>query len=396
MDEQQPEANGAPKKFVMPHRPRIPAETTQGRLFARHIVAKDLSTFAKYVDQGAAVGSADLEALGKLALLNLIVMDDSLDKTPALTEESLALLTPDDVETLAKAIAKACNLQPDSTIKGLRGLGEALQESLSAFAKQLTESADAIKKTIAKSFGTLPKTVTASLGEKFSALSAARNALNATNAVSSAIEAHERNLGLTGRALPEVNLPTHSMPKRVELLNFEAFRPPRFEETAPGRAAARAVTASEESARQLTEVAGLMGTMAEQMAALQTVFLSEVLPEWFRNLEDGGKATTTTLRQAEKSLFWAKWALIASVFVSVAMTGWQVWLAREYKVENDKQQETSETLMRQQLRALQELKKPPVAARSEAAQLNAPATSETPSLSTTPKEHSQKPTKAAP
>jgi hypothetical protein len=98
-----------------------------------------------------------------------------------------------------------------------------------------------------------------------------------------------------------------------------------------------------------------MAKMGEQMAALQTVFLSEVLPEWFRNLEDGARATNTTLRQAESSLFWAKWALVASVVLSVLMTGWQVWLAREYKLENDKQQESSELLMRQQLAAVREL-----------------------------------------
>jgi hypothetical protein len=97
--------------------------------------------------------------------------------------------------------------------------------------------------------------------------------------------------------------------------------------------------------------------MAEQMADLHTVFLSSVLPEWFNNLESSADATNTTLRQVESSLFWAKWALVASVAVTVMMTGWQVWLAAQYEAANDKQQARSELLMTQQLSALQELTK---------------------------------------
>ena len=51
----------------------------------------------------------------------------------------------------------------------------------------------------------------------------------------------------------------------------------------------------------------------------------------------------------------AKWALEAAVVLSALMTGWQVRLAREYKLKNDEQQESDELLMRLQLAAIREL-----------------------------------------
>ena len=101
----------------------------------------------------------------------------------------------------------------------------------------------------------------------------------------------------------------------------------------------------------------MVGQMASQMEKLQTMFLTEVLPEWHTNLEGSAKSASTALVQAERSLFWAKWALIASVVVTVLMTVWQVWIAHDYNLENDIQQNTSELLMRQQLAASQELNK---------------------------------------
>jgi hypothetical protein len=144
--------------------------------------------------------------------------------------------------------------------------------------------------------------------------------------------------------------------QRTEI-DISALRPTRFEETPLGRATSRTVAASEESARQLQEVVGLVAQMAEQTEKLQTVFLTEVLPQWFKNLKDASNASNEMLTQTGKSLSWAKWALIGSVFVTILMTCWQLWIASEYKLENDAQQKTSESLMRQQLLAAQELNK---------------------------------------
>ena len=135
---------------------------------------------------------------------------------------------------------------------------------------------------------------------------------------------------------------------------------PKFEETPIGRA----TIASEDSATQLRQVAGLVGDMADKLANLHTVFLTEVIPQWVKSLEENAGAMQQSLSNAEdnltnaeENLKWAKWALIASVVVTILMTIWQIWIAREYKLENDKQQTASVLIMKEQLKASQELNK---------------------------------------
>lgn len=345
-------------KIDLRRRERVPAVTTQGRYFARHLVVRDLPIFDEYIQKGDAATVADHEKLGKLALLTLVAGGDDDEITPALTEATFTALTPDDITTLANAVAIACRLTLSSTTNSIDALGAALLKSLSEIARQVADTADAIRRTFTHNFGALSTSLQANLQDKFLAVSAARAALGSSSAVGAAVKGLGRQSAILGStsslAMPSIGGTLKAAKRNVDL---DALRPPRFEETAAGRTAARAASASEESARQLTEVAGLMGTMADGMASLQTVFLSEVLPKWFRDLEEGGDATRTTLRQAESSLEWAKWALVASVVVSLMMTGWQIWLAREYKLENDAQQDRSELLMQQQLTALQELNK---------------------------------------
>lgn len=358
MTEQQNPGEHQPKKLVLRRRKRVAAETTQGRLFARHIVTGDLPTFAKYVDEGNTTTSTDYAALGKLALLTLVCADDGEERVPALTEETFSLLTETDIVALVKAVAEACELASPSSVATLAALGSGLFSCLSFIAKQMAESSAAIKRSIESNFSSVSQSLRSELQDKFSALSEIRNALGSSSAVDAIRQAQERNSTLLGAGSnPRLARFESVLPPidSVRVPNYEAFIPPKFEDTPAGRTAARVASAGEESAKQLSEVAGLMGKMAGQMAELQTVFLSKVLPEWFRNLEDGASTTNTTLRQAESSLFWAKWALVASVVVSVLMTGWQVWLAREYKLENDKQQDGTELLMQQQLKAIQEL-----------------------------------------
>lgn len=358
MSEPQNSRDSTSRPFVLRPRKRVPAETTLGKFFARHVLTSDLATFSLYLtgDDATTATEAHNEALGKLALLSLVCANES-DNAPALTNESAALLVQADIAALAKAVGKANELEAASTTDTLRVLGEGLRQRLQALSNQVAESSEAIRQSIEANFGTLSAVVQANLGDSLSALSAARTALGTTAAVEAARQAQERHSSAIGNALsrtPRVG-DTITRFEQPFVPNLDVLRPRKFEETTAGKTAARAASASEESAKQLTEVAGLMGTMAEKMAALQTVFLSEVLPQWFQNLEDGANATRTTLRQAESSLFWAKWALVASVVVSILMTGWQVWLAREYKLENDRQQENAELLMRQQLEAAREL-----------------------------------------
>lgn len=119
----------------------------------------------------------------------------------------------------------------------------------------------------------------------------------------------------------------------------------------------RAAIASEDSATQLREVAGLVGDMADKLANLHTVFLTEVIPQWVSSLKLNGEAMNQSLQNADDNLRWAKWALIASVIVTLATTVWQIWIAHDYKLENDTQQTDALLIMKEQLKASQELNK---------------------------------------
>ena len=128
---------------------------------------------------------------------------------------------------------------------------------------------------------------------------------------------------------------------------------PPIAETPIGRAA----IAGEESARQLKEVASMAAEMTDKIATLSEVMLTDVLPKWFANLQDGANTTNESLLQAKTSVNLARKAIIWSIVVTVAMTMWQILLAREYKLENDEQQNKSLELMSKQLKESQDLNK---------------------------------------
>jgi len=61
---------------------------------------------------------------------------------------------------------------------------------------------------------------------------------------------------------------------------------------------------------------------------------------------------------AHESIFYAILKVIHTQgAVITTKFGWQVWLAREYKLENDSQQQRNVQLMQKQLTAIRELKK---------------------------------------
>lgn len=97
--------------------------------------------------------------------------------------------------------------------------------------------------------------------------------------------------------------------------------------------------------------------MSAHVEKLQTTFIVDVLPQWRKELDDGANATNANLQQAKDSLWWTKWAVITSIAVTLATTGWQLSVARMYKLEDDEQQKVTEQLLREQLQAARDLNK---------------------------------------
>lgn len=341
--------NKGQKKLKISIKEKKPVITSQGIFYVRYMAVSDLEKFSSYLDNTKDSSPTNLKSIGELALKTFVCNDNSSDNKPVLTEEIYEQLTTEDIEALAIAVARECNanLLPEGDL--LEALGTAIFDVISRYTKNTAE----INQTLAKNFQSVSESVRASLGDSLKGMFSITESLKMSPALDSITNSTASLGSLCASSLSKntSQFVRDNLEKKSEVIELY-HRPiiPKLEQTPAGRAA----IASEESARQLREVAGLVGQMAEQLGKLHTVFLTEVVPQWVNDLEASSQTTNKTLNQAERSLFWAKWALIASVIVTVLMTGWQLYVAREYKLENDGQQKTSELLMRQQLEAVQE------------------------------------------
>jgi len=327
---------------------RVPASTTQGTFYARQMAIRDIRAFADYFDGKREKSSMDLRLLGELLLKSLVCTGAGPEMVPALSEEIYSKLTGDDICVLAGAVAKASSVGPLREGDCATALGTAMLEMMTEQSRMMAESAVEMKRMLDKNFGSLSATLKAALGQNLTGLSAITERLTMSPAVEAIRRIQEDRQSLADRLANSV---VPGLQKNAALLRPLDFEPhlariefPKVEDTPIGRAA----IAGEESARQLQEVVGLIGQMSEQLGRLHALFLTEVIPQWVKNIEDGSKATNTTLNQAERSLFWAKWAICASIVVTVLVTGWQLGVARDYKRDHDRQQNTSEDLLRAQ------------------------------------------------
>jgi len=332
----------------------IPINTSQGILYVRHLSVGDFKKFSGVFNEKKDKNETDLKALGEFAVKTLVSSDDSFEDTSELTEDGFSQLSEDDIRSLVEGIIKASNLPELSGGEVLQDLGSLIFDEFLDQIKRLREMnekmSEKMKSTLNSAFGSISHGAMKSLVDSMSSLNLARSSLQLSPVVESYRkfhEDHERLLGASKSILSDVNvfeMRKHQLPE-LPIHNIA--------DTPMGRAA----NASEESAAQLREVAGMVGNMADKLANLHTVFLIEVLPQWGNSLKENSKAMSITLEQAETNLAWAKWALIISVIMTTLMTGWQIWIASDYKLDNDKQQSVSLSIMEEQLKASQDLNK---------------------------------------
>lgn len=347
-------AAGAGKKSILSIKikDRQPVATSQGTFYVRHLSVGDMKVFTGYFDEKKDKASHDLRALGELALKTLVCTDNGPEKTSALTEEIFSRLSSTDIELLIDGVIEVSGLTPLPESKTLESLGSIVFDQVTSDIKRTLETAENLKRSMSSAFGSLSQGAMKSLVDSMSSLNAVRDSLKLSPAVEAfrkVQEDHDRLFGGMAHKdlLAQAKILEMPQPRMPELYR------PKFEDTPLGRAA----IASEDSATQLREVAGLVGDMADKLANLHTVFLTEVIPQWVDSLKDNSDAMKRTLIQTEKSLFWAKWALIASVVVTIAMTAWQNSIASDYKLDNDKQQTDALLIIKEQLKVSQELNK---------------------------------------
>lgn len=148
--------------------------------------------------------------------------------------------------------------------------------------------------------------------------------------------------------------------------------PPRPEETKIGKATLA-------TAEQLQEVVRLNSEMVSHVSGLTEIFVKDVFPQWQQKLADDQAAAAEILKRsqeeatnrqkeaqasldkANKSLLVAIYALIASVVVTIGCTGWQLWVAKQYRAEDTQAQASGGTVAEEQLKELKALREELVA-----------------------------------
>lgn len=350
---------------ILKPREKIPVNTTEGTLYVRHLLFVDISKIAEFFKMDPPA----LADAGRAVLLRLTSMTSASEDKTEVDKAIFNSLNEQDLRSLATTIAKESHLGALAEGDSLTALGRAVQEEIKRATKEFAKTFAEVKRSWDSKFVTLPETIRAALqssligiddiSKRLRESSAVeffqKSFVESTPAIEQYLRANKTIIDATNSSDVGGNVITaDGKPGSM----FNRYFPPPIElpdfETLP---IGRAAKATEEMARQITEVAGLLGEMGARIGELSTTIVGTAVPEWMKNLEGDRESTRKTLDQARNSLRWTKWAVIVSVLVTMLMTGWQVWLAREYKLDNDRQQNAIESLLRGQLEVAQQFRK---------------------------------------
>lgn len=324
--------------------------TSIGTLHARHPYSSDWKDFEL----------EDSVELGRVAIQRLCNRIEDKHDGSALHEDDLKLLTDADCQELVKAIAKQSGWRELPDGSGLKELGELIKEEKQAITERHQKMLGDLRKSIDSSYSFLGKGALDKLQEQMAGLANIRSSLAGAESLQAALRAaalpdESWRKSLAGmdtidKAMRGLN--AENVTAQIELPRAydvpKLIMPPRFEETPMGRATLESV----ENSRQ---VAAKMDDLVVVVAGLNQTLVQDVLPAWFNKIEEDQKAAKSAFDQAARGLWWTKWAVIASVFVTIAATWWQVDVAKSIDRENSEQQKRAEAVLREQLAAQQKL-----------------------------------------
>lgn len=348
-------ANGAEAKnkglnldALIPEKTSI--ATSIGTLYVRQPYSSDW----KYLELEDAV------ELGRISIQRLCNrIEDKHDSSPLL-DDDLKLLTDADCQALVQAIAKQSGWRELPGESGLKELGGVIKEEKRAITERHEKMLGDLRKSIDSSYSFLGKGALKKLQEQMAGIADIRRSLAGSESLQAALRAatlpeeswRKTLVGMDhiGKAMRDLKAESATaqigLPRTYEAPKF--ITPPRFEETPMGRATLESV----ENSRQVAEK---MDALVVVVAGLNQTLVQDVLPAWFNKIEEDQNAAKGAFNQAARGLWWTKWAVIASVLVTIAATWWQVDVAKSIDRENSEQQKRAETVLREQLAAQQKL-----------------------------------------
>ncbi len=324
--------------------------TSIGTLYARHPHRSDWKDFELE-------GSVEL---GRVAIQRLCSRIEDKHDSSALHDNDLNLLTDADCQPLVQAIAKQSGWRELPDGSGLKELGELIKVEKQAITEQHEKMLGDLRKSIDSSYSFLGKGALDKLQEQMAGIANIRSSLAGTDSLQAALRAaalpeeswRKSQAGMDTFDKAMCGLNAENVTAQIELPRAydvpKLIMPQRFEETPMGRATLESV----ENSRQ---VAKKMDDLVVVVAGLNQTLVQDVLPAWFNKIEGDQEAAKSAFDQAACGLRWTKWAVIASVFFTIAATWWQVDVAKSIDRENSEQQKRSEAILREQLAAQQKL-----------------------------------------
>lgn len=345
-------AEEKPKKFnldaLLPTKGSV--ATSIGTLYARHPYSSDWEDFEL----------EDRVELGRVAIQRLCNRIEDKHDSSALHDDDLNLLTDADCQELVQAIAKQTGWRELPDGSGLKELGELIKVEKQAITERHEKMLGDLRKSIDSSYSFLGKGALDKLQEQMAGIANIRSSFAGTESLQAALRA----TALPGESWRKSLAGIDTIDKAMRGLNAEnvtaqielpraydvpkLILPPRFEETPMGRATL-------ESVENSRKVAKTMDDLVVVVAGLNQTLVRDILPAWFNKIEEDQKGAKSAFDQAARGLWWTKWAVIASVFVTIAATWWQVDVAKSIDRENSEQQKRSEVIQREQLAAQQKL-----------------------------------------
>lgn len=316
---------------------KAPIATSVGTLFVRHPHSSDW----KYLDQDDPIQSARVSVQRLCSRV-----EDKRDSSPLL-DDDLNGLTDSDYQALVPAIAKQSGWRnlPDGS--GLEELGAAIKEEKKLMTERHEKMLGEMRKSIESSYSFLGKGALEKLQEQMAGIADIRKTLTGTESIQAALRAATLPEDAWRKSLAAENVAAEvEFPRAYDAP--KTMMPPRFEETPMGRATLESV----ENSRQVAEK---MDALVVVVAGLNQTMVQDVLPAWFKKIGEDQQSAKESASQAARSLQWTKWAVIASVFVTIAATWWQVDVAWSIDRENSEQQKRVETLLREQLEGQRKL-----------------------------------------
>lgn len=324
--------------------------TSIGTLYTRHPYSSDWTDFEL----------EDSVELGRVAIQRLCNRIEDKHDSSNLHDDDLKLLTDGDCQELVQAIAKQSGWRELPDGSGLKELGELIKVEKQAITERHEKMLGDLRKSIDSSYSFLGKGALDKLQEQMADIANIRSSLAGKESLQAALRAAALPEESWRKSLAGIDtfdktmrgLNAEKVTAQIEVPKIydvpKLIMPPRFEETPMGRATLESV----ENSRQ---VAKKMDDLVVVVAGLNQTLVQDVLPAWFKKIEEDQKAAKIAFDQAARGLWWTKWAVIASVFVTIAATWWQVDVAKSIDRENSEQQKRSEAILREQLAAQQKL-----------------------------------------